>query len=148
MPFEGEQAIRAISGEDGEEQEELLAARALGSIREDRDVQRHARQGAHHRQEELLLGRAPRIHWYSLLDLPRDASVGFVTGATMATFTCLAAARREILRRFGHDLDEVARIFVASSACGGELFAPSVESREPGGETVGPTDSKIWATRS
>ncbi|MEM8957705.1 MAG: aminotransferase class V-fold PLP-dependent enzyme [Pseudomonadota bacterium] len=38
-----------------------------------------------------------------ILDLPRDASVGFVTGATMAGFTCLAAARDETLRRAGHD---------------------------------------------
>ncbi len=38
-----------------------------------------------------------------ILDLPREASVGFVTGATMAGFTCLAAARDEILRRAGHD---------------------------------------------
>ncbi|MCR9086379.1 MAG: aminotransferase class V-fold PLP-dependent enzyme [Rhodobacteraceae bacterium] len=38
-----------------------------------------------------------------ILGLPRDASVGFVTGATMAGFTCLAAARDEILRRAGHD---------------------------------------------
>ncbi len=38
-----------------------------------------------------------------ILDLPRDASVGFVTGATMAGFTCLAAARDEVLRRAGHD---------------------------------------------
>ncbi|MEL6169020.1 MAG: pyridoxal-dependent decarboxylase [Pseudomonadota bacterium] len=38
-----------------------------------------------------------------MLDLPREASVGFVTGATMAGFTCLAAARDEVLRRAGHD---------------------------------------------
>ena len=42
-----------------------------------------------------------------LLDLPRESSVGFVTGATMATFVCLAAARAEVLRRAGCDLDEV-----------------------------------------
>jgi glutamate/tyrosine decarboxylase-like PLP-dependent enzyme len=40
-----------------------------------------------------------------LLDLPRDASVGFVTGATMANFTCLAAARSEVLRRAGWDAE-------------------------------------------
>jgi glutamate/tyrosine decarboxylase-like PLP-dependent enzyme len=40
-----------------------------------------------------------------LLDLPRDGAVGFVTGATMATFTCLAAARSEVLRRIGYDLN-------------------------------------------
>lgn len=40
-----------------------------------------------------------------LLDLPRESSVGFVTGATMANFTCLAAARGEVLRRAGWDAD-------------------------------------------
>jgi len=42
-----------------------------------------------------------------LLDLPRESSVGFVTGGTMATFVGLAAARDEVLRRAGCDLDEV-----------------------------------------
>src|SRR5829696_1536651 len=40
-----------------------------------------------------------------LLDLPRSASVGFVTGATMANVTCLAAARHEVLRRAGWDVE-------------------------------------------
>jgi len=40
-----------------------------------------------------------------LLRLPKESSVGFVTGATMASFTCLAAARSEVLRRFGYDLE-------------------------------------------
>jgi len=40
-----------------------------------------------------------------LLDLPRTSSVGFVTGATMANFTCLAAARGEVLRRVGWDVE-------------------------------------------
>jgi len=40
-----------------------------------------------------------------LLDLPRESSVGFTTGATMAAFICLAAARGEVLRRAGHDFD-------------------------------------------
>ena len=34
-----------------------------------------------------------------LLHLPRGSSVGFVTGCHMANFTCLAAARHEVLRR-------------------------------------------------
>lgn len=42
-----------------------------------------------------------------ILDLPRTSSVGFVTGATMAGFTCLAAARDEVLRRAGHDFAEL-----------------------------------------
>ena len=40
-----------------------------------------------------------------LLGLPRQASVGFVTGATMANVTCLAAARHEVLRRAGWDVE-------------------------------------------
>jgi len=40
-----------------------------------------------------------------LLDLPRESSVGFVTGATMANFTCLAAARGDVLRRAGWDVE-------------------------------------------
>ena len=40
-----------------------------------------------------------------LLDLPREASVGFVTGATVANFVCLAAARSEVLRRVGWDVE-------------------------------------------
>ncbi|MGW2042823.1 pyridoxal phosphate-dependent decarboxylase family protein [Streptomyces virginiae] len=36
-----------------------------------------------------------------LLGLPQDSGVGFTTGATMANFTCLAAARDEVLRRSG-----------------------------------------------
>lgn len=40
-----------------------------------------------------------------LLDLPRTASVGFVTGATMANFTGLAAARGHVLRRVGWDVE-------------------------------------------
>ena len=40
-----------------------------------------------------------------LLQLPNTASVGFVTGATVANFVCLAAARGEVLRRVGWDLE-------------------------------------------
>jgi len=40
-----------------------------------------------------------------LLDLPRESSLGFTTGATMAAFICLAAARGEVLQRAGHDFD-------------------------------------------
>ncbi len=39
-----------------------------------------------------------------LLGLPSTASVGFVTGATMANFTALAAARDDVLRRAGWDV--------------------------------------------
>jgi glutamate/tyrosine decarboxylase-like PLP-dependent enzyme len=40
-----------------------------------------------------------------LLGLPAEASVGFVTGATVANFVCLAAARSEVLRRAGWDVE-------------------------------------------
>ncbi|MGO8038811.1 pyridoxal phosphate-dependent decarboxylase family protein [Rhizobium leguminosarum] len=41
----------------------------------------------------------------NLLKLPAESSVGFVTGATVANFTCLAAARGEVLRQVGWDAD-------------------------------------------
>lgn len=40
-----------------------------------------------------------------LLGLPAESSVGFVTGATVANFVCLAAARSEVLRRAGWDVE-------------------------------------------
>ena len=40
-----------------------------------------------------------------LLRLPSTATVGFVTGATVANFVCLAAARSEVLRRSGWDVE-------------------------------------------
>ncbi len=40
-----------------------------------------------------------------LLKLPVDSSVGFVTGGQMANFTCLAAARDEVLRQTGWDVE-------------------------------------------
>lgn len=40
-----------------------------------------------------------------LLALPRAASVGVVTGATVANFVCLAAARSEQLRKAGWDVE-------------------------------------------
>ncbi len=40
-----------------------------------------------------------------LMDLPRECSVGLVTGGTMANFTCLAAARGEVLRAAGWDVE-------------------------------------------
>jgi glutamate/tyrosine decarboxylase-like PLP-dependent enzyme len=41
-----------------------------------------------------------------LLALPPTSSVGFVSGAHMANFTCLAAARHELLRRVGWNVEE------------------------------------------
>ena len=42
-----------------------------------------------------------------LLDLPSGTSVGFVTGATMANFTALAAARHAVLARAGWDVERL-----------------------------------------
>ena len=45
-------------------------------------------------------------HWLlQLLGLPEVSDVGFVTGATMANFTGLAAARWRLLKRAGWDLE-------------------------------------------
>jgi glutamate/tyrosine decarboxylase-like PLP-dependent enzyme len=41
-----------------------------------------------------------------LFGLPAGTSTGFTTGATMASFTALAAARHAVLRRAGHDVEE------------------------------------------
>jgi len=41
-----------------------------------------------------------------LLGLPQSCGVGFVTGATMANFTCLAAARHAVLGRAGWDVEQ------------------------------------------
>lgn len=41
-----------------------------------------------------------------ILDLPREAAVGFGTSATACTLTCLATARRELLARLGWNLEE------------------------------------------
>lgn len=41
-----------------------------------------------------------------ILDLPRESSFGFVTGATMAGFTALSAARQKIYKNIGYDVKE------------------------------------------
>ena len=56
-----------------------------------------------------------------LLDLPRFATVGFVTGSTMGTFAALAAARSALLRRAGWNvkhkgLNGAPRLRVVTSA--------------------------------
>ena len=40
-----------------------------------------------------------------LLDLPREASVGFATGASVGNFVALAAARSRVLREHGWNSD-------------------------------------------
>lgn len=41
-----------------------------------------------------------------VLDLPRDAAVGFVTGSTMGTFSAIAAARSALLNRLGYNVKQ------------------------------------------
>lgn len=41
----------------------------------------------------------------ALLDLPGECGVGLVTGATMANMTAMAAARSELLKRVGYDVE-------------------------------------------
>jgi glutamate/tyrosine decarboxylase-like PLP-dependent enzyme len=63
-----------------------------------------------------------------LLDLPRQAGVGFVSGCHLANFTCLAAARHEVLRRVGwnvetHGLQRAPRVRVL---VGGEAHVTAI----------------------
>ena len=58
-----------------------------------------------------------------ILRLPGECSVGFVTGATMANFVCLAAARNAVLARVGWDVEAdglpsapAVRLFVGADA--------------------------------
>ncbi len=51
------------------------------------------------------LERVCRDWLVSLLGLPAQTEVGFVTGATMANFTGLAAARHAVLRTLGWDVE-------------------------------------------
>ena len=48
--------------------------------------------------------RSPSAWLLDLLGLPDGSAVGFVTGGTMANFTCLAAGRDAVLRRAGWDV--------------------------------------------
>lgn len=58
--------------------------------------------GNHHASPSAAAAETVAAGWLlDLLDLPREASVGFATGATVASFVCLAAARGEVLRRAG-----------------------------------------------
>ncbi len=46
------------------------------------------------------------LRWLlDVLQLPPETSAGYVTGATMASFTCLAAARHAVLARVGWDVE-------------------------------------------
>jgi glutamate/tyrosine decarboxylase-like PLP-dependent enzyme len=62
--------------------------------------------GNHHAAPAAAAVEAVAAEWLlKLLALPQQSSVGFVTGATVANFVCLAAARGEVLRREGWNAD-------------------------------------------
>lgn len=62
--------------------------------------------GNHHATPAASAAEAIAAGWLlELLDLPRSSSVGFVTGATVANFVCLAAARNAVLHRVGWDVE-------------------------------------------
>lgn len=62
--------------------------------------------GNHHATPAASAAETISAGWLlEVLDLPRESSVGFVTGATVANFVCLAAARGEVLRQAGWDAD-------------------------------------------
>ncbi|MDX0772968.1 aspartate aminotransferase family protein [Sinorhizobium medicae] len=62
--------------------------------------------GNHHAAPAAAAAEAVTANWLlDLLDLPRESSVGFATGATLANFICLAAARGEVLRQCGWDVE-------------------------------------------
>ncbi len=63
--------------------------------------------GNHHASPAAAASETAASAWLlELLDLPRESSVGFVSGATMANFTCLAAARGDVLAKAGWDADK------------------------------------------
>jgi len=62
--------------------------------------------GNHHAAPAAAAAETAAAGWLiDLLGLPRESSVGFVTGATAANFVCLAAARGTVLRQVGWDAD-------------------------------------------
>ena len=76
-----------------------VAAEWLGSAW-DQNASLHVMSPAMAVMEDIVAG------WMlELLDFPRSAGVGFVTGCHMANFTCLAAARHEVLRCAGWNVE-------------------------------------------
>ena len=75
------------------------------------------------------------LRWLrNVLGLPPETSVGFVTGATMANFTCLAAARHAVLKHAGWDVE-----------ADGMFGAPEVAVVV--GEEAHPLCSSLWGWR-
>ena len=62
--------------------------------------------GNHHATPAAAAVEEVAARWIlEILDLPRESSVGFVTGATAANFVALAAARHALLARQGWDVE-------------------------------------------
>jgi glutamate/tyrosine decarboxylase-like PLP-dependent enzyme len=62
--------------------------------------------GNHHATPSAAVAEEIAAGWLlDILHLPPGCSVGFVTGATMANFVCLAAARGRVLRHAGWDVE-------------------------------------------
>jgi glutamate/tyrosine decarboxylase-like PLP-dependent enzyme len=62
--------------------------------------------GNHVASPSAAVAEAVAGRWLlDMLGLPPECSVGFVTGATMANFTCLAAARNAVLAKAGWDVE-------------------------------------------
>src|SRR5207248_3232649 len=86
-------------------------SRTSGSARPSRRRSSRGCKKRSRRQPDNAARRKPRQGgrrgaWLlDLLGLPATASVGFVTGCHMANFTALAAARHELLRRAGWDVE-------------------------------------------
>jgi glutamate/tyrosine decarboxylase-like PLP-dependent enzyme len=81
-----------------------------------------------------------------VLGLPPTSSVGLVTGATMANVTCLAAARHEVLRREGwdveaHGLQGAPRITVVAGAEAHSSIRSALRLIGLGASTVVPVEA-------
>ncbi|WP_341315258.1 aspartate aminotransferase family protein [Paraburkholderia sp. IMGN_8] len=62
--------------------------------------------GSYHGSPANAVAEQIAAQWLlDLLSLPADCSIGFTTGATMASFVCLAAARSRVLRQVGWNVD-------------------------------------------
>jgi glutamate/tyrosine decarboxylase-like PLP-dependent enzyme len=62
--------------------------------------------GLHEVTPATAMLESQSLEWMlDLLNLPRDCEAGFVTGATVANFTALAAARHSVLKQAGWDVE-------------------------------------------
>ena len=72
------------------------------------------------------------LRWLrDVLGLPPETGVGFVTGATMANFTCLAAARHIVLKQAGWDVEADGMFGAPPVTVTPSRVAPSPPRRRP-----------------